>query len=143
MQLSLIELGAVAPGQSGAEAVQNMIHTAQQVEDWGYSRYWLAEHHNTANFISRAPEVTIPLIAANTSQIRGVAVSVLLDPFRPFSVAEVLSLLSDVFPGRVGMGIGRATTGPVGHCALQRNRGCHQRADDSEEQLTELVDWLT
>lgn len=143
MQLSLIELGAVAPGQSGAEAVQNMIHTAQQVEDWGYSRYWLAEHHNTANFISRAPEVTIPLIAANTSQIRVGSGSVLLNHYSPFKVAEVFTLLADMFPGRIDMGIGRATTGPVSDFALQRNRSFQQRTDDSEEQLTELINWLT
>lgn len=143
MQLSLIELGAVAPRQSGAEAVQNMIHTAQKIEDWGYSRYWLAEHHNTANFISRAPEVTIPLIAANTSRIRVGSGSVLLNHYSPFKVAELFTLLADMFPGRIDMGIGRATTGPVSDFALQRNRSFQQRTDDSEEQLTELINWLT
>lgn len=92
MQLSLIELGAVAPGQSGADAVKTMIQTAQQIEEWGYSRYWLAEHHNTANFISRAPEVTIPLIAANTSRLRVGSGSVLLNHYSPFKVAEVFTL---------------------------------------------------
>lgn len=143
MQLSLIELGAMAPGQSGAAAVQNMIHTAQRIEEWGYSRYWLAEHHNTANFISRAPEVTIPLIAANTSRIRVGSGSVLLNHYSPFKVAEVFTLLADMFPGRIDMGIGRATTGPVTDFALQRNRSFQQRTDDSEEQLTELINWLT
>lgn len=143
MQLSLIELGAIAPGQSGAQAVKDMIHTAQKIEEWGFSRYWLAEHHNTANFISRAPEVTIPLIAANTSRLRVGSGSVLLNHYSPFKVAEVFTLLADMFPGRIDMGIGRATTGPVSDFALQRNRSFQQRTDDSEEQLIELINWLT
>lgn len=143
MRLSLIELGAVAPGESGVEAIKNIILTAQKIEEWGYSRYWLAEHHNTANFLSRAPEVTIPLVAANTSRIRVGSGSVLLNHYSPFKVAEVFTLLADMFPGRIDMGIGRATTGPVTDFALQRNRSFQQRTDDSEEQLTELVNWLT
>src|SRR5690554_6692873 len=143
MQLSLIELGAIGPGQSGSDAIKDMIHTAQKIEEWGFSRYWLAEHHNTANFISRAPEVTIPLIAANTSRLRVGSGSVLLNHYSPFKVAEVFTLLVDMFPGRIDMGIGRATTGPVSDFALQRNRSFQQRTDDSEEQLTELINWLT
>lgn len=143
IKLSLIELGAAASGQSGADAVKNIITTAQQAEEWGYHRIWLAEHHNTANFISRAPEVTIPLVAANTSRIRVGSGSVLLNHYSPFKVAEVFTLLADMFPGRIDMGIGRATTGPVSDFALQRNRSIQQRSDDSEEQLKELVNWLT
>src|SRR5690554_1046976 len=132
MQLSLIELGAIGPGQSGSDAIKDMIHTAQKIEEWGFSRYWLAEHHNTANFISRAPEVTIPLIAANTSRLRVGSGSVLLNHYSPFKVAEVFTLLGDMFPGRIDMGIGRATTGPVSDFALQRNRNHRQMSDDSE-----------
>lgn len=143
MKLSLIELGAVSKGQSGADAVKSMIHTAQKIEEWGYSRYWLAEHHNTGNFISRAPEVTIPLIAAHTSHMRIGSGSVLLNHYSPFKVAEVFTLLADMFPGRIDMGIGRATTGPVTDFALQRNRSFQQKTDDSEEQLVELLNWLS
>lgn len=143
IKLSYIELGAVAPLQTGSDAVKNIIETAQKAEEFGYSRVWLAEHHNTANFISRAPEVTIPLVAANTSRIRVGSGSVLLNHYSPFKVAEVFTLLADMFPGRIDMGIGRATTGPVSDFALQRNRSIQQRSDDSEEQLVELLNWLT
>ena len=143
IKLSLIELGAVASGQTGSDTIKNIIHTAQKIEQWGYNRIWLAEHHNTPNFISRAPEVTIPLIAANTSRIRVGSGSVLLNHYSPFKVAEVFTLLADMFPRRIDMGIGRATTGPVSDFALQRNRSIQQRSDDSEEQLKELLNWLT
>lgn len=143
IKLSLIELGAVAEGQTGSKAIKHIIETAQKAEEWGYNRIWLAEHHNTANFISRAPEVTIPLVASNTSSIRVGSGSVLLNHYSPFKVAEVFTLLGDMFPGRIDMGIGRATTGPVSDFALQRNRSTQQRSDDSEEQLKELLNWLT
>lgn len=120
-----------------------MVETAQKIEEWGYSRLWIAEHHNTANFVSRAPEVTIPLIASNTSHIRVGSGSILLNHYSPFKVAEVFTLLGDMFPGRIDMGIGRATTGPVSDFALQRNRNQRQMTDDSEEQLKELIAWLT
>lgn len=143
IKLSLIDLGAVSHGDSGADTVRNLIETAQKVEEWGYTRIWLAEHHNTPNFISRAPEVTIPLIASNTSSIRVGSGSVLLNHYSPFKVAEVFTLLSDMFPDRIDMGIGRATTGPISDFALQRNRSIQQNSEDSEVQLKELVNWLT
>jgi len=143
IKLSYIELGAAANGQTGSDAVKSIIETAQKAEEWSYNRIWLAEHHNTANFISRAPEVTIPLVAANTSRIRVGSGSVLLNHYSPFKVAEVFTLLADMFPGRIDMGIGRATTGPVSDFALQRNRSIQQNSEDSEEQLKELLNWLT
>ncbi|MEA5126588.1 MAG: MsnO8 family LLM class oxidoreductase [Proteiniphilum sp.] len=143
IKLSLIELGARANGQAGSDVVKNIITTAQKAEEWGYHRIWLGEHHNTANFISLAPEVTIPLVASNTSHIRVGSGAVLLNHYSPFKVAEVFTLLGDMFPGRIDMGIGRATTGPVSDFALQRNRSIQQRSDDSEEQLVELLNWLT
>lgn len=143
IKLSLVELGAVDYGQTRSDAIKDVIETAQKVEEWGYNRIWLAEHHNTTNMISRAPEVTIPLVASNTSRIRVGSGSVLLNHYSPFKVAEVFTLLGDMFPGRIDMGIGRATTGPVSDFALQRNRSTQQRSDDSEEQLKELLNWLT
>jgi len=143
IKLSLIELGAVGNGQTRVDAIKNIVETAQMAEEWGYNRIWLAEHHNTENFISRAPEVIIPLVASNTSKIRVGSGSVLLNHYSPFKVAEVFTLLGDMFPGRIDMGIGRATTGPVSDFALQRNRSTQQRSDDSEEQLKELLNWLT
>ena len=143
LKLSLVELGAVDYGQTRSDAIKDVVTTAQKVEEWGYNRIWLAEHHNTANMISRAPEVTIPLVASNTSRIRVGSGSVLLNHYSPFKVAEVFTLLGDMFPGRIDMGIGRATTGPVSDFALQRNRSILQNNEDSEAQLKELLNWLT
>jgi len=143
MKLSFVELGPVPLDGNRHQGIKNIIETAQKLEDWGYSRVWLAEHHDTANFISRAPEVIIPMVASNTSRIKVGSGSVLLNHYSPFKVAEVFTLLGDMFPGRINMGIGRATTGPVSDLALQRNRKFRQMTDDSDEQLQELIMWLT
>lgn len=79
--------------------------------------------------------MTIPLVAANTSRIRVGSGSVLLNHYSPFKVAEVFTLLADMFPGRIDIGIDRATTGPISDFALQRNRSIQQNSNDSEEQL--------
>ena len=81
IKLSLVELGAVNYGQTRSDAIKDVVTTAQKIEEWGYNRIWLAEHHNTANMISRAPEVTIPLVASNTSHIRVGSGSVLLNHY--------------------------------------------------------------
>lgn len=108
----------------------------------GYSRIWVAEHHGTRAFAGRAPEVLIPYLAANTSRIRVGSGSVLLNHYSPYKIAENFCTLADLFPGRIDMGIGRATTGPIADIALQRNRSFRQTSDDSGEQLAELAHWL-
>lgn len=84
----------------------------------------------------------IPYIAAQTKTIRVGSGTVLMNHYSPYKVAENFTALEEMFPGRIDMGIGRATTGPLGDIALQRNRSFRQMTDDSDEQLQELVHWL-
>lgn len=142
MKLSLIDLSPIPIGGNRRQAIKNTVDTAQKAEEWGYSRIWLAEHHNTKSFAGRAPEVLIPLVAAKTSKIRVGSGSVLLNHYSPFKVAEVFNTLEEMFPGRIDMGMGRANTGPLSDLALQRNRGYRQTTDDSDEQLVELLSWM-
>lgn len=142
MKLSLIDLSIVPHSGSRHEAIQNTLDMARQAENWGYERIWLAEHHGTGNLAGRAPEVLIPYIAAHTKSIRVGSGSVLLNHYSPYKVAENFATLEDIFPGRIDMGIGRATTGPTADFALQRNRTFRQTSDDSAQQLLELIAWL-
>ena len=142
IKLSYIELGAIAQGESPNQTLENMIVTAQKAEELGFHRVWLGEHHNTPNFIAKAPEITIPYIASHTKKIRVGSGSVLLNHYSPFKVAEVFTLLSSMFPGRIDLGIGRATTGPASDFALQRIRDMQRNPNDSEEQLVEILNWF-
>ncbi len=142
MQLSVIDLSLVPTNGDRKEAVKNSLETAQKVEKWGYKRIWFAEHHGSAGIVGRAPEVMIPYIATQTKHIRVGSGTVLLNHYSPYKVAENFTALEEMFPGRIDMGIGRATVGPLGDIALQRNRSFRQMTDDSDEQLEELTHWL-
>ncbi|MDR2283355.1 MAG: MsnO8 family LLM class oxidoreductase [Sphingobacterium sp.] len=143
MTLSYIDLSPIPYGGNRTSALQDTIETAQFIEDLGFKRIWLAEHHNAANFAGRVPEVVIPIVADRTKHIRVGSGAVLLNHYSPFKVAEVFSTLTELFPGRIDLGIGRATTGPYSDLALQRNRSSRQTTDDSMEQLEELLHWFT
>jgi luciferase family oxidoreductase group 1 len=142
MRLSLLDLSPVPPDGDRTKAIAHTIECAQRAEELGYTRIWLAEHHNTGALAGRAPEVLIPYIAARTSKIRVGSGSVLLNHYSPYKVAENFSALNEMFPGRIDMGVGRANTGPVADVALQRNRTFRQDTEDSFEQLTELLGWF-
>lgn len=142
MKLSIVDLSPIPYQGTRKDAINNTLETAQKAEQWGYSRIWLAEHHNTRNFAGRAPEVLIPYIASHTESIRVGSGSVLLNHYSPFKVAEVFGTLEDMFSGRIDMGIGRATTGPVSDFVLQRSRNHRQTSDDSSEQIAELCAWI-
>jgi luciferase family oxidoreductase group 1 len=141
MKLSLLELSVVPPGGTRHDAFRNGIEIAQAAEEWGYERIWVAEHHGSASIAGRAPEVLIAAIAAETSSIRVGSGSVLLNHYSALKVAEVFCTLNEFYPGRIDLGAGRATTGPVLDLALQQDRSRPFRAD-SDEQIAELVAWL-
>lgn len=141
MELSIVDLSPVLPGQSRHDALQNSIELAQHIEKLGFKRIWLAEHHSTASVAGRAPEVMIAAVAARTSTIRVGSGSVLLNQYSPFKVAEVFSTLQELYPGRIDAGIGRANTDPVTDLALQQDRSNRFRAD-SDQQIQELLSWF-
>lgn len=141
MNLSIVDVSVVAEGKNRTETLQQSIQLAQHAEKLGYKRIWLAEHHGAGMAAGRAPEVFIPVIAANTSTIRVGSGSVLLNHYSALKVAEVFCTLNELFPGRIDLGAGRATTGPVTDYALQQDRSKRFQSN-SDEQITELVAWL-
>lgn len=141
MKLSIVDVSTVSPGQTRTDALNQSIALAQHAERWGYHRYWVAEHHGAATVAGRAPEVLIAAIAAQTERIRVGSGSVLLNHYSVYKVAEVFCTLNELFPGRIDLGAGRATAGPVADYALQQDRARQFRAN-SDEQITELVAWL-
>lgn len=142
LKLSLIDLSSVPYDGTRSLAFQNTIEAAQLIDQLGFHRIWLAEHHNSDHLAGRAPEVLIPVVANVTKNIRVGSGSVLLNHYSPFKVAEVFGTLEELFPGRIDLGIGRATTGPLPDLALQRNRNFRQVSDDSMEQLVEVLSWF-
>jgi len=141
MKLSIVDVSTVIPGESRHDALQHSIELARHAERLGFERIWVAEHHGTASIAGRAPEVLIAAIAAHTTTIRVGSGSVLLNHYSPFKVAEVFCTLHELYPGRIDLGAGRATTGPILDFALQQDRS-RQWQSNSDQQIAELVAWL-
>lgn len=141
MKLSIVDISTVFPGETRHDALRHSIQLAQYAEKLGFTRFWVAEHHGAGFIAGRAPEVLIAAIAANTSTIRIGSGSVLLNHYSSFKVAEVFCTLNELYPGRIDLGAGRATTGPVTDFALQQDRS-KQFHSDSNQQIAELVAWL-
>lgn len=138
LRLDILDQSPIAEGSSGPEALQNTLDLARLGDELGYGRYWVSEHHGLS-LAGPSPEVLIGPIAAATQRIRVGSGGVMLPHYSPFKVAENFSLLSGLYPGRVDLGIGRASgTDPLTTLALQRDRRQHS-PDDFPAQLAELL----
>lgn len=120
LQLSLLDKSPIPQGATAEQALQNTIKLAQKAEILGFKRFWIAEHHGNPDLASSAPEVLISHILGKTSRIRVGSGGVLLQHYSPFKVAEIFKVLTNLAPGRVDLGIGKAPGGlPLQTRALQ------------------------
>jgi luciferase family oxidoreductase group 1 len=106
--LSVLELAPVTAGADTAEALQYTTELARRVEELGYRRIWVAEHHNMPAIASSSPAVLIAHLAAVTSTIRVGSGGVMLPNHAPLVVAEQFGMLASLHPGRIDLGVGRA-----------------------------------
>src|SRR6266576_357945 len=137
--LSVLDLSPVAAGSSGAISLRNSLDLARLADRLGYTRYWVAEHHNLPSIASSAPDIMIGPIAAATERIRVGSGGVMLPNHAPLMVAERFKVLEALFPGRIDLGLGRAPgTDPVTSLAL-RMRQQGSADDDFLERLQELL----
>jgi luciferase family oxidoreductase group 1 len=137
--LSVLDLSPVTTSTPGSGALRNSLDLAQLAERLGYTRYWLAEHHNLASIASSAPDIMIGQIAAATTNIRVGSGGVMLVNHAPLMVAERFKVLEALFPGRIDLGLGRAPgTDPVTSYALRRRQDARE-GDDFLERFQELI----
>lgn len=106
--LSVVDQSPMRTGSNAGEALRETIELAAAVEELGYQRYWLAEHHSLPNFAGTSPEVLIGQVAARTKKIRVGSGGVMLSHYSAFKVAENFRMLEALYPGRIDLGIGRA-----------------------------------
>ncbi|NEG68730.1 MsnO8 family LLM class oxidoreductase (plasmid) [Pantoea agglomerans] len=141
-RLSLLDKAPVLQGESPTAALQRTLQMAQRAEEWGYHRFWLAEHHNTAQLASPSPEVLIAWIIAQTRHIRVGSGGVMLQHYSPYKVAENFNLLASLAPGRIDLGVGKAPGGlPLSTHALQQGIDAAKKGSFAE-QLQLLDSWL-
>ncbi|MDG3011780.1 LLM class flavin-dependent oxidoreductase [Rhodococcus sp. D2-41] len=136
--VSVLDLSPVTTGSSVGQALRNTLDLARRVEELGYHRFWLAEHHSMPGIASSAPSVMIGQVAAATSTLRVGSGGVMLPNHAPLVVAEQFGTLDALFPGRIDLGIGRAPgTDQVTAHALRRQADALS-AEDFPQQLAHL-----
>lgn len=142
-RLSILDKSPVGEAETAAIALARTLHLAQLAEEWGYHRFWIAEHHNTPQLASPSPELVIAWILGQTQRIRVGSGGVMLQHYSPYKVAENFNLLASLAPGRVDLGVGKAPGGlPLSTQALQQ--GINQTEKGTfAEQLSQLNGWLS
>ena len=134
--LSILDLAPVPMGSTPGDALRNSRDLAAHAENWGYTRYWLAEHHNMVGIASAATSVAAGFVLAGTERIRVGSGGVMLPNHSPLVIAEQFGTLAALYPGRVDLGLGRApgTDGPT----MQALRRGLQNEDDFPRDVQEL-----
>ena len=134
--LSILDLAPVPQGATPGDALRNSRDLAAHAENWGYTRFWLAEHHNMVGIASAATSVAAGYVLAGTSRIRVGSGGVMLPNHSPLVIAEQFGTLAALYPGRVDLGLGRAPgTDGVTMQALRRGL---QSEDDFPRDVLEL-----
>ncbi|MFD1435721.1 LLM class flavin-dependent oxidoreductase [Kroppenstedtia eburnea] len=105
---SVLDLSPITQGSTPAQSLKNTLELARHTETWGYTRYWLAEHHNMPGVASAATSVVIGRVAAETEKIRVGSGGIMLPNHAPLMIAEQFGTLESLFPGRIDLGLGRA-----------------------------------
>ena len=137
----MLDLVAVREGGTVADALAIALRTAQHAESLGFTRYWLAEHHNMAGIASSATAVLVGHIAGGTSRIRVGSGGVMLPNHAPLVVAEAFGTLAELYPDRIDLGLGRAPgTDGLTMRALRRDR--IESEDDFPQEVAELQQLL-
>jgi luciferase family oxidoreductase group 1 len=137
LPFSMLDLAPVRAGQSVQRALEVALQTARHAEKLGFTRYWLAEHHNMIGIASSATAVLVGYIAGGTSRIRVGSGGVMLPNHAPLVVAEAFGTLAELYPGRIDLGLGRAPgTDPMTMRALRRDRV--ESVDDFPRDVAEL-----
>lgn len=142
LPLSVLDLVPVLSGGTPADSFRNMIDLARRAEQLGYTRYWMAEHHNMEGIASSATSVLISHVAGGTSTIRVGSGGIMLPNHSPLVVAEQFGTLESLFPGRIDLGLGRAPgTDQLTAAALRRNPD--GAGEDFARNLAELRQYLS
>ncbi|HXS31948.1 MAG TPA: LLM class flavin-dependent oxidoreductase, partial [Steroidobacteraceae bacterium] len=111
MKLSILDLAHVPAGSNVGQALRNTLDLARHADGLGYTRFWLAEHHNMPGIASAATSVVIGQVAAVTQRIRVGAGGIMLPNHAPLVIAEQFGTLEALYPGRIDLGLGRAPGG--------------------------------
>ena len=135
----VLDLAPVREGGTIAEAFRHTVDLAQHAEQWGFTRFWIAEHHNMPGIASAATSILIGHVASQTSTLRVGSGGVMLPNHAPLAIAEQFGTLETLYPGRIDLGVGRAPgSDEVASRALRYDRA----EENFPRQVAELLAYL-
>jgi luciferase family oxidoreductase group 1 len=141
--LSVLDLSVVNDGQSSGDALRTTAALAQRADELGFTRFWVAEHHNMPSVACTSPTVLMAHLAACTSRIRVGSGGIMLPNHAPLVAAEQFALLESLHPGRIDVGIGRAPgTDQLTASAIRRLPLAQLGADDFPQDLLDVMGLL-
>jgi luciferase family oxidoreductase group 1 len=141
LAVSVLDLVGMRAGEPAGSAIARSVDLARHVEQWGYKRYWLAEHHSISGLACSATPVLIGHVAAATRTIRVGSGGVMLPNHAPLVVAEQFGTLEALYPERIDLGLGRAPGGDFQTMRALR-RDLQQNGEDFPALLEELQTYL-
>jgi luciferase family oxidoreductase group 1 len=141
LAVSVLDLVGMRAGEPAGSAIARSVDLAQHVDQWGYKRYWLAEHHSIPGLACSATPVLIGHVAAATKTIRVGSGGVMLPNHAPLVVAEQFGTLEALYPGRIDLGLGRAPGGGFQTMRALR-RDLQRSGEDFPALLAELQTYL-
>ncbi|MFF5513940.1 LLM class flavin-dependent oxidoreductase [Staphylococcus capitis] len=136
IKLSALNLVPIREGQDEKDAINDMVKLAQGLDELGYERYWIAEHHNAPNLVSSATALLIQHTLEHTERIKVGSGGIMLPNHAPLIVAEQFGTMETLFPHRVDLGLGRAPgTDMMTASALRRDQhnGVYQFPEEVEQ----------
>lgn len=141
LKYSILDQSPISEGSTPQEALQQTAELARKAEEWGYTRFWVSEHHDATTLAGSSPEVLIAHLGAVTKSIRLGSGGVMLPHYSAFKVAENFKLLEALYPDRIDVGVGRAPGGmPRASYAL--NEGSKRDASRFPAQIDDLRMYL-
>ncbi len=138
--LSVLDLVPVIVSETPRDALRKSLDLIQHAERFGYTRFWVAEHHNMTGIASAATSVVIGYLAGGTSSIRVGSGGIMLPNHSPLVIAEQFGTLESLYPGRIDLGLGRAPG--TDQRTLRALRRDPMRADDFPQDVLELQSFL-
>jgi luciferase family oxidoreductase group 1 len=136
IRLSILDLAPLSEGMTVTDALQHSLTLAQHAEKLGYTRYWVAEHHNMRGVASSATSVLLGYLAAGTSTLRLGSGGIMLPNHSPLVIAEQFGTLAAIYGDRIDLGVGRAP-GTDGY-AMRAMRRDMRASDDFPTDVQEL-----
>ncbi len=141
LSLSILDQSSISAGHGPGESIRNTLAAARLADEWGFHRYWLAEHHNSESHAGSAPEMLVAAIAATTRRIRIGTAGVMLPHYSSLKVAEQFRVAEAIAPGRIDLGLGRAP-GSDGRTAFALNPRANEAAEQFPAMVRDLMGWL-